>query len=109
MTDGDIGRVSEDRPRLLAARSEFGYVDVEARALPAEPEAVSALEQERQTKTVHRQEEERRKTAWRSAHSQIDGALQQFEQEGHPDPRTRSDTRAIARTARRIDERLGLP
>jgi hypothetical protein len=34
--------------------------------------------------------------------------LQTFEQEAHPDPRTLSDTRAIQRTAKRIDERLGL-
>jgi len=94
---------------MLHRYSEHGYTASSGEALKAEPEAVSREEQERQSAEVRRVEEERRKTAWRSAHSQIDGALQQFEQEGHPDPRTRSDTRAIARTARRIDERLGLP
>jgi hypothetical protein len=36
-----IDVVSEDRPRLLHARSELGYTDQLHSALPGEPEAVS--------------------------------------------------------------------
>jgi hypothetical protein len=97
-----------DRPRLLHARSELGYTDRTQSALPGEPEAVSAEEQQRQTLQARRGEEQRRADAWKAAHGQIDGALQRFEQEAHPDPRTVSDTRAIRRTAARIDKRLGI-
>jgi hypothetical protein len=101
--------VDGDRPRLLSKRSEFAYTDQPGLALPGEPEAVSEEEQARFSSAARRRQEEQRREAWRRAHDGIDGALEQFEREAHPDKRTASDTRAIRRTAKRIDQRLGLP
>jgi hypothetical protein len=98
--------VKDDRPRLLHARSEYGYTDRIQAALPHEPEAVSAEEQKRQTLQARRDDQQRRADAWKAAHGQIDGALQRFKQEGRPDPRTVSDLRVIERQARRVGERL---
>lgn len=52
-----------ERPRLLAARSEHGYVDSPARALRQEPEAVDAGEQARITAAARARDELRLEAA----------------------------------------------
>lgn len=45
-----IQLTGDDKPRLLAAHSEYGYTDDPHRAMPGEPEAVSYDEQQRITR-----------------------------------------------------------
>jgi hypothetical protein len=93
-----------DAPRLLARRSEYGYVDRPGLALTREPEAIDAEEQERQTIDARRRDRERRLDAWRPARSLIFAGLVAFQPAA--DSRSASDLRAIERTLRRIDQRL---
>lgn len=97
-----------DEPRLLAQRSELGYVRFGGQALAGEPEAVDEATQERFALAARRARDEQLRAAWALAHGQIDSALRTFEEAGRPDSRTLSDARAIERTAARIDKRLGL-
>jgi hypothetical protein len=49
------------RPRLLARRSEVGYTETTMRAMPGEPEAVTADEQETITRRAHADADARRR------------------------------------------------
>jgi hypothetical protein len=59
--------VDEDRPRLLARRSEFAYTDVPALSLPGEPEAISESEQRRQTLAARRKRDQQQRQTWLEA------------------------------------------
>jgi hypothetical protein len=96
-----------DEQRLLAARSELGYVSDPHRALRSEPEAVDAATQERFSLAAHRAQEQRQRDQWARTHRTISGALQAFEA-CHPDRRVMTGVRAIEREARRVDRRVGL-
>ena len=62
-------------PRLLALRSQFGYVDDARLAMRDEPEAVPASYQERLADEAERRDREQRVTAWKSAHETIASVL----------------------------------
>jgi hypothetical protein len=97
-----------ESPRLLAARSERGYVERVAEALRAEPEAISELEQQRQT--LHARDRWRREQEqlWRRASSEISDALSTFVASARPSPQTLADVRAISRATDRVNRHLGM-
>ena len=61
--------------RLLAVRSEHGYTDRLDRALPEEPEAVSAEEQRQLTARAARAASDRSRSEWEARHEEIATAL----------------------------------
>jgi hypothetical protein len=97
--------MTDERPRLLHQRSQYGYTDRHAEAMRDEPEALSAREQAEQTAEAHRRWHEQQRRAWGKARDQIIGATQEFSASAAVDPRTRSDLRAIQRTVTRVDQR----
>jgi hypothetical protein len=96
--------MSADAVRLLALRSEIGYVDEPIRALVDEPEAVSAAEQRYQTRQAARLKEEREREVWRTARASILLALETV----HVDADVSHELRAIRRACERVDRKLGL-
>jgi hypothetical protein len=97
----------DDEPRLLAARSELGYVPDGYRAMRSEPEAVDAETQARFSLAARRAQEKRQRDEWARTHKTISGALDAFEA-CHPDRRVMTGVRAIEREAKRVDRRVGL-
>lgn len=97
----------DDRPRLLAARSEHGYVDRPNLALPEEPEAVSAEEQRRQSEQGHRRDRQRRIAAYTSAASTISTALDDFVAAVGADSRVVSQVRVVRRQVAALGRELG--
>lgn len=93
-----------DPPRLLAKRSEHGYVDRVDRALEDEPEAISAAEQRYQTRQAARLRAERDREAWRTSRSAILLALESVRIEVDVE----NDLRTIRRACERIDRKLGV-
>jgi hypothetical protein len=96
-----------DRPRLLAARSEVGYVDHPSLALPSQPEAVPLDYQHYLTDRASRRADERRREAWRESRELL--------QRGLDLPRGRplgkelaGDLRVVQRQLERIDRRIGV-
>jgi hypothetical protein len=67
-----------DEARLLHVRSELGYTSDQRSALVGEPEAVSALEQARQTQAAHARDRRRRADALVAMRSAVFGALDSF-------------------------------
>lgn len=96
--------MSVDAIRLLALRSEQGYTERVDRALPDEPEAVSAAEQRFQTRQAARLKADRERETWRSARSSILLAVESV----HVDADVESELRAIRRACERVDRKLGL-
>lgn len=92
-----------DSPRLLALRSEIGYVERSELALPDEPEAVSSAEQRYLTRQAERTQRERERATWRSARGAIDDALTSLQ--GASFASSQHDIRAIRRLVERIDRR----
>jgi hypothetical protein len=65
--------------RLLALRSELGYTDRPDRALPEEPEAVSAAEQRELTAQAARAASERYRVEWERRRIEIVVALDELQ------------------------------
>jgi hypothetical protein len=99
---------TRETPRLLARRSELGYVPDARRAVRGEPEAVDALEQQRQTLDARRRWESEQRRAWGTARRRISTAVETFKADAHPDGQLLSDVRVIERQVGRVDKRLGL-
>jgi hypothetical protein len=93
-----------DAIRLLALRSEHGYTERVDRALPDEPEAVSAAEQRYQTRQAARLKAERERETWRKARSSILLAIESV----HVEVDVESELRAMRRACERVDRKLGL-
>jgi hypothetical protein len=104
---GDVAEPSpNDAPRLLARRSELGYVHYPVGAVPGEPEAVSAAEQQRQTLETRRRERAKQRAAWTDARALIvDGVT--IARASHLPRSIVSATRVISRVVDRIDQQLG--
>lgn len=96
--------MSADAVRLLALRSEIGYTDRIDRALPDEPEAVSAAEQRYQTRQAARQRVDRDRQQWTTARAEILGYVDEL----HVEPDVENELRAIRRACERIDRKLGI-
>jgi hypothetical protein len=69
---------SSDEVRLLARHSEYGYTDRSDLALPDEPEALSAFEQERLTQRARRDHEARRRAVWKETRAIVVPAIDAF-------------------------------
>jgi hypothetical protein len=99
----------EDKPRLLARRSEYGYTDRAQSALPAEPEAVPADYQRHLTAQAHRRAENLVRREWQRTLVTINDALDRFASTCSPaEPRIASGLRAIRRSAQALDRRIGV-
>jgi hypothetical protein len=95
-----------DPPRLLALYSELGYTDRIDRALPDEPEAVSAAEQQRQTQLARRTWARRRQDAFRECDQAVGGALDALLTTVGPDRQIASGARAVRRTMQALGRRI---
>jgi hypothetical protein len=99
--------VDDDKPRLLAARSEHGYTDRVGEALRDEPEAVPADEQRRQTQEAHRRDRLRLRREWANVHQAIDPPLRRFaEVTARSDPHLHRELGHVNRAIRRLDREL---
>jgi hypothetical protein len=99
--------VDEDRPRLLARRSEFAYTDVPALSLPGEPEAISESEQRRQTLAARRKRDQQQRQTWLEARARIVEGVTLVRTSRPPMPqRIMSSVRVIERTISRVDAEL---
>jgi hypothetical protein len=99
--------VATDQGRYLDRNASRPPTDSLWRALAGEPEMVDEVTEATLSRAARHARDERLRDAWRAAHQELDGVLDQFEREAHPDKRTASDTRVIRRTAQRISQRLG--
>jgi hypothetical protein len=94
-----------DPPRLLHRRSELGYTEARALALPGEPEAVDAATQARLTELAHRREQDRRRADWLEARRQLIAVLDWLG--SRPlGLELRDEMRGIRRVLDRADRRL---
>jgi hypothetical protein len=100
---GGDQRARDDRPRLLAARSELGYTDRIDRALHEEPEAVSSRDQQRITLDAQRRDRADRVVAWKAAHVTITTAIATFSSSCRIDKRLSSTLRLIERQCAQLD------
>jgi hypothetical protein len=97
--------VDGDRPRLIARRSELGYVERAALALPHEPEAVDAATQAGLTLAAHRRQVRERADAWQTGRRLIlDGV--RVVRAARPPRAIVGDLRVLERQVSRIDDRL---
>lgn len=95
-------------PRLLARHSEHGYTANAWLAMPEEPEAVSAGDQQALTDLARRRERERRLDAYREARHAIDAALSGLLSAigGTPSHGLAQGVRAVQRSAEALGRRL---
>lgn len=91
-------------PRLLHARSEFGYTDRLVQALRDEPEAVPADFQLELTRQAARRALNRRRAAWLHSRPELDRHLEFLRAELGPE--FASDLRAAGRIFERMDRAL---
>lgn len=95
-----------DPPRLLALRSELGYVDRLALAMLDEPEAVSEPAQIEITRRSQREWKEARRRRWDEARKSIDGALDSFAATINGDPPLCNALKAVRRSTEAVTRRL---
>jgi hypothetical protein len=93
-----------DEPRLLARRSELGYVAHVAGALHGEPEAIPASVQAELSLRARRGAEQRQRVAGGDARRQIVPAIEDFGRVA--EPRVRGHLRALSRAVARVDAEL---
>jgi hypothetical protein len=86
----------------------LGYVDSSAKALPDEPEAVSASCQQRLSELGHRRDRERRIAAFTITSETINGALDAFVARVGHDPRLAHGVRAVRRTTAALGREVGV-
>ena len=92
-------------PRLL--HRQLGYTSRIEKALPSEPEAISAAEQERMSQRARDAERARTRDAWTDANRQINDAVSTFrERTGHVSPNVRSGVRAVLRASEQVGRKL---
>jgi len=95
-------------PRLLAAKSEHGYTDDPGKALPEEPEAISAAEQRSLTRDADRRAQARRLADWEACRATISRELKTmstlYALLDAPD--VSGDLRAMRRYLERADKRV---
>jgi hypothetical protein len=96
-----------DRPRLLHVRSEYGYTDRAAAALPSEPEAVSADYQRHLTAAAPRRAAARDRDVWMPARDLLRAELALLRRH-HFARDVASDLRVLERQVEKLDRRLAL-
>lgn len=98
--------LANEQPRFLGRT--LGYVDHPARGLRGEPEAITRQEQEEQTVHAHRVWQQQAAREWGKARDAILDATRVFRGAGVGDRQVIGSIRAIERSVRRVDERIGL-
>jgi hypothetical protein len=101
VSDGGEQRV--DEVRLLAARSEVGYVSELHRALHDEPEAVDAATQERYSELARRRDSQRLRAEWGPHRDLILREVDLFLNRSTLPSRLRRSVALVARAARGVD------
>src|SRR5262249_18011673 len=96
-TTARLHDVDADRPRLLARRSEVGYVDHPTRALQGEPEAISEADQERLAEQDRHAAEQRRTESLLASLDAVKRELRHYE----------AQARHCSRQIARLEHRLG--
>jgi hypothetical protein len=91
-----------DEVRLLAARSEYGYVDRLSAALPGEPEAIPSDVQQRYSAAARRRDSARLRAEWGPHRDLILSELDAFLALRIP-LRLRRSVALVARAARGVD------
>jgi hypothetical protein len=94
-----------DAPRLLHKYSQHGYTSHLHEAMRDEPEAIPLAVQDDYAQDAHRRDRECRIAAWRQCRSAIAAGVAAYEPIA--DRPALGDLRAISRSLRRIDQRLG--
>jgi len=95
-------RIGRHLPRLLHARSQFGYTPRTTEALNGEPEAVSAEEQRRLTRQAQQSQQQQEAERARVAVEQITDGLQALSGIGSLDSQVRAMRRQLAQVQRRL-------
>ena len=95
-----------DDPRLLHAKSEYGYTSQPTEALNGEPEAVPADYQQRLSRDAKSSDRERQLEALRAAIGEIEPALEALARL-KLDRDLRSTTRAMERQLRQLKQLVG--
>jgi hypothetical protein len=103
---GDGKANVHDSPRLLAQRSELGYVDRVDKALPDEPEAISRHEQEALSLRARRDWVERRRRAWAETQAVVAPALDAFAAVVANDRALVREVRVLRRGLDRVGQRV---
>lgn len=94
-------------PRLLAAKSEYGYVDRVDLALVDEPEAVAVADQREITARAQRQASTRALALWRDSSARWLGDLDALVATRF-DVDVSDELRALTRAIERVDRKLGV-
>jgi hypothetical protein len=102
----DRGVPDEDRPRLLHARSEFGYTDRLRSALPEEPEAVPADYQRRLSRAASTRRRLRDREAWLACRDRIKVELQLLRGHRFDNREVATSLRVMQRQIERVDRLL---
>jgi hypothetical protein len=104
---GTVPRVAtDDRPRLLAQRSELAYTSRAEEALRDEPEAVTAGEQRELTRRAHDHARQQRIREWRVAHEAITAAVGSFQSAVPVRGPARATVRALLRCCDKLDREV---
>jgi hypothetical protein len=106
VSDGGEQRAEDDRPRLLAQRSELGYVDRLNAALHHEPEAVSSAYQAKVTLDAQRRDRAQRVGAWHDAHLAIRNAIVVFRATCRVDHALANALRVVERQCVAIERKI---
>jgi hypothetical protein len=94
--------VGDDRPRLLARRSEHAYTSAPQLALHAEPEAVDEQTQRELTRRAHRREADRLADVWREGRELIVAGVDLVMACTAADRRLKSDLRVLVASYRTV-------
>ena len=95
-----------DDVRLLARRSELGYVTRHHLAMIHEPPAVPAEYQAQLTAQAQRVQQDQLLGEWIKCRDRISGAVEHFANVTKPGHQVRSDLRVLERQVARLDQRL---
>lgn len=95
-----------DRPRLLHRRSEHGYTEEPALALPREPEAISAQQNERKATEANARDKARAQAVWDEHLAPILIVLDQYDEHPSSVP-ARDEIRKVRTALGHVRKRLG--
>ena len=100
-----IAGVPTDPPRFLHRQSQRGYTERLDKAMVAEPEAISLVEQDWQTHQAHQRERQALIATWVARRDEIQRYLDWLmsQRNGH---RVERDVRQARRQLARIDQRI---
>jgi hypothetical protein len=100
--------VADDEPRLLARRSELGYVTHPGRALAGAGEAVDEAYQQLLSDHAELARQQQLRTEWGKCRDRCVSAIAHFEQVIGPEPALRRSLRVAKHGLHVVDKRVGL-